>query len=294
MATPRPQVFVIQDFSKESEGIFKLIFSAAATAGASVFRADGVVGGGNFRQSIGDAMLNADLIIADATFPHSDLMYEIGFALAQKKPFILIAETGRSVPLDLAGIPVLVFDRSDSSEFVGRLAKLIRHALKTPDDFIFPKVMEEKSKRQSVFVSYSHNDQEYLDRLLVHLKPLERDGLIDLWADTKLRAGDRWKKEIEKALQKATVAVLLVSADFLSSDFIINNELPPLLKNAEERGVRIIPVIVKPCRFARDQNLKHFQSVNDPKDSLIRLSVGEQELIYDQVASEIEQTLSKI
>jgi hypothetical protein len=51
-----------------------------------------------------------------------------------------------------------------------------------------------------------------------------------------LRAGDKWKREIEKALQRATAAVLLVSADFLASDFITDNELPPLLKNAEEQG----------------------------------------------------------
>src|SRR6218665_3206938 len=91
-------------------------------------------------------------------------------------------------------------------------------------------------KGNHIFISYSHKDAEYLERLLVHLKPLERDGLIDTWVDTRLLAGDRWKKEIDAALKKARVAVLLVSADFLASDFIINNELPPLLKAAEEQG----------------------------------------------------------
>jgi hypothetical protein len=292
MSEKKHKVFVIQNFSEKSKGVFEFICAAASDARVSVFRPGAITGDG-LRETFAGGLFSSDLIVADVTDAGPNLMREVGYIEAQNKPLILIANTGRSVPFSLAKLPVLVYDLADPADFVSRLAKTILQALKNRDEYIPSKVTEDKTKRQSVFVSYSHNDQEYLDRLLIHLKPLERDGLIDLWADTKLRAGDRWKKEIEKALQKATVAVLLVSADFLSSDFIINNELPPLLKNAEERGVRIIPVIVKPCRFARDQNLKHFQSVNDPKDSLIRLSVGEQELIYDQVASEIEQNLSK-
>ena len=178
-------------------------------------------------------------------------MQEVGYAQAQNRPIILIASTGRSVPFSLTGFPVLIYDLAEPTEFIERLAKTIREALKSKEDFTLSKTTERKTECPGVSISYSHNDQEYLDRLLVHLKPLERDGLIDLWVDTKLRAGDRWKTEIEKALQKATVAVLLVSADFLSSDFIIDNELPPLLRNAEERGTRIIPLIIKPCRFTR-------------------------------------------
>ena len=86
---------------------------------------------------------------------------------------------------------------------------------------------------------------------------------------------------------------LLVSADFLASDFITDNELPPLLKNAEERGTRILPLIVKPCRFARDKNLRHFQAINDPKQPLALLSPGEQEILYDQVAAEVERSLQR-
>jgi TIR domain len=127
----------------------------------------------------------------------------------------------------------------------------------------------------------------------VHLKPLEKEGLLQLWVDTRLRAGDKWKREIEKALRRATVAVLLVSADFLASDFITDNELPPLLKNAEEQGTRVIPLIVKPCRFTRDKSLRSFQAVNDPNRAIVLLSTGQQELIYDQVASEIESWLQK-
>jgi len=144
-------------------------------------------------------------------------------------------------------------------------------------------------KKSQIFISYSHNDREYLDRVLIHLKPLEKEGLIDVWADTRLRAGDKWRAEIEQALDRASVAILLVSADFLASDFITENELPPLLRKAQEQGTRIIPVILKPCRFAREKNLQQFQSFNNPKETVVRMTAGKQEKLYDALAEEVER-----
>ena len=220
-------------------------------------------------------------------------MYEIGLARALNKPLLLIANNSRSIPFDLARVRVVIYDVASANEFVDRLAKSIAQALKDPEAFVFARAVAERKKKPNLFLSYSHSDREYVDRLRVHLKPLEKDGLIDLWVDSRLRAGDRWKKEIERALGRATVAILLVSADFLASDFITDNELPPLLKNAEEKGTRILPLIVKPCRFARDKNLRHFQSINDPKHSLALLAQGEQEVLYDRVAAEVERYLHR-
>lgn len=147
--------------------------------------------------------------------------------------------------------------------------------------------------KSHIFISYCHADREYLDRLLTHLKPMEREGLIDVWSDTKLKAGDQWRSELSQALDRASVAILLVSADFLASDFIVENELPPLLDNARKRGTRIIPFILKPCRFARDDRLKHYQSFNDPKETVVRMTHGKQEKFFDALAEEVESFCKK-
>ncbi len=105
--------------------------------------------------------------------------------------------------------------------------------------------------RDQVFVSYSHRDREWLERLQIHLRPLVRDRRLDLWADTRLQPGDRWREEIGDAVNRAKAAILLISADFLASDFIDRDELPPLLRAAEKHGCLILPVIVGPSLFQK-------------------------------------------
>lgn len=139
-----------------------------------------------------------------------------------------------------------------------------------------------------VFVSYSHKDQRWLDRLLVHLTPLEKSFQIVLWSDTRIRPGSQWREEIRNALRRTKIAILLVSADFLASDFIRKHELPPLLTSAELEGATILSLIVSPCRFVRTQEISKFQAVNSPDATLIAISPAEQELAFVKLAHAIE------
>lgn len=100
-----------------------------------------------------------------------------------------------------------------------------------------------------VFISYSHSDKEWLDRLLKHLKPVLRREPTAVWWDGKLKAGQRWRTEINKALASADVGVLLISANFLHSDFIADNELPYLLGAAKERGIKLLAVLLSNCLY---------------------------------------------
>jgi hypothetical protein len=144
----------------------------------------------------------------------------------------------------------------------------------------------------TLFISYSHADDDCLNRLLVHLKPLHRSKAIACWSDKSIRAGDKWRQEIRKNLSGAKIAVLLISADFLASDFIVEDELPPLLVQAESKGTLILPVILKPCGFSRDPVLSSFQAVNDPALPLLGLSHIDQEAVYNRIADHVTQELS--
>jgi hypothetical protein len=146
--------------------------------------------------------------------------------------------------------------------------------------------------RNDVFVSYSHADAAFLRRLQVHLTPLQRDGVISLWDDTRLLPGSQWQIEIKEALDRARVAILLVSADFLASEFITTNELPPLLAAAEKGGTLILQIIVRPCRFERTPQLARFQAVNSPKKPLIGLSKVKQEMVFVKLSSLVEQAFT--
>ena len=166
------------------------------------------------------------------------------------------------------------------------------YLLQTPPDKLARLTGKRASvSRNKVFISYSHKDSKWLERLLVHFRPLEREGVIELWADTRIRAGANWREEIEKALESAKVAVLLISADFLASDFIASDELPPLLAAAEKDGVTIIPLIISPSRFSRVPALARYQSVNDPQSPLTALPTSEREAILVKLTEEIEQYL---
>lgn len=142
--------------------------------------------------------------------------------------------------------------------------------------------------RTRVFISYSHKDRAWLERLKVFLRPLERQGLIDRWDDTRLVAGDDWRREIRNAMSTARVVILLVSADFLASDFIDKEELPPLLEQAEAQGARIIPVVVSTCLLdGPNAPLARFQAINAPSNPLDGLTRAERNRIWTRLTEQV-------
>ncbi len=146
------------------------------------------------------------------------------------------------------------------------------------------------SDHTKVFISYSHKDRKHLERLQVHLTDLVRKGMIDLWSDTKIVPGANWREEIKRAIETASVGVLLVSADFLASQFIAEDELPPLLKAAETRGMVILSVILSPCGFDFSA-LSQFQAINDPSKPLSRMSSHKKEELWSKVAKSIREAI---
>jgi len=131
------------------------------------------------------------------------------------------------------------------------------------------------AERSGVFVSYAHEDRIWLQRLQTHLKPYVRESSLRIWDDTRIETGTRWKDEIRKALASARVAVLLVTPDFLASDFIADDELPPLLREAETNGMTIVTVACSSSSYQQSQ-LAEYQWANDPDVPLDSLNDAEQ------------------
>jgi len=111
----------------------------------------------------------------------------------------------------------------------------------------FVRLARKKPRRPGVFVSYCHRDQEWIDRLRPHLGVLEKVGNVTIWDDRAIGAGADWYGEIQEAMDQAAVAVCLISADYLASDFVTKEEIPYLLERREKEGMVLIPVLLRPC-----------------------------------------------
>jgi hypothetical protein len=99
----------------------------------------------------------------------------------------------------------------------------------------------------SVFISYSHKDEQWKDLLRSHLGVLEQKGRIVVWDDRQIDGGDKWYPEIVAAMERAAVAICLVSSDFLKSDFINKEEIPHLIERRQKEDTVLLPVLVRPC-----------------------------------------------
>lgn len=232
-----------------------------------------------------------DLYLCDLTTSNPNVSHLSGIVEGFEKPIIYFAASKSSIPMSLSDRRILRYsDESRDNDFKDILNSLISLAKENPSEFSSGVSKDENPPR--AFISYSHNDQEYLDRLMVHLKPLIKKGVIDIWSDNKIKTGDQWKAEIEEALNNASISILLISADFMASDFIVDNELPPLLAKAEVDGTKILPLILSPCRFSREPSLNRFQAANSPSEPLSSLSFAEKEVIFDKLASDIEASLA--
>lgn len=144
--------------------------------------------------------------------------------------------------------------------------------------FVAPKIRATKP----VFISYSHKDAKWLQKLKLFLKPLEEQDLIRVWDDTEIRPGSEWLAEIRTALDSARVAVFLVTQDFLNSPFIQEKELPALLEAAKNRGCLIFWIAVSSTTF-EDSPLAKFQGAISPHEPLDLLSEPEQNKVFTEI-----------
>ncbi len=142
-----------------------------------------------------------------------------------------------------------------------------------------------------VFVSYSHKDEEFKEELITMLAGLQRHGIVDAWQDRRIEAGDEWSKSIQDAMNDCDLALLLVSADYLASRFIQEEEQPKLLQLRGEMQLRVIPIIVRPCPWQSEPVLKDLQALPRDNKAIITFlkATGDRDQVWTDIATVIKK-----
>lgn len=116
-----------------------------------------------------------------------------------------------------------------------------------------------------VFISYSHRDDSWREQLGAQLSLLCREGILELWSDRRLMAGDNWAHEISNALFEARIVLLLVSPDFFASDYCFGQEMRVALERHQRGDTRVVPILLRPCDWTTAP-FAHCQAF--PRDNL--------------------------
>jgi TIR domain len=148
----------------------------------------------------------------------------------------------------------------------------------------------EVPRMPSVFLSYSHKDEVWKDRLKTHLGVLE----LDTWDDRRIEGGADWSEEIQKAMARASVAVLLISQHFLTSKFILGEEVPRLLQRRKEEGLPVIPVIVQTCAWDQVEWLRGIQGRPQDGKALSSFRGDRRNQELTKIAKEIGGILDRV
>jgi len=147
--------------------------------------------------------------------------------------------------------------------------------------------------RLRVFISYAHEDAAHQTMLKKHLQPLVREQKIEIWTDGLIRPGDEWAKEIAEGLAKAEVVILLVSIDFLNSDYCYNEEMKEAVARHDRREARVIPIIVRPCQWTLAPFAKlQLMPKKDPKVLPVEL-FPHREDAYDSIATDLRKIIEE-
>jgi hypothetical protein len=145
--------------------------------------------------------------------------------------------------------------------------------------------------RKEVFISYSHKDVAWMKRFKTVLTPLTRNDKLEYWVDTQIKPGTLWYDEIKKALGRAKVGVMLVSADFLASDFIVREEIPALLRAAKQDGATIIWIPIRDSLYTETE-IADFQAAWSPDKPLAGLKKADADKALVEIAMKLKEAFN--
>lgn len=118
----------------------------------------------------------------------------------------------------------------------------------------------------------------------------QRRGVIEIWHDRQIEPGGEWYRSIQAAMNDCDVALLLLSPLFLASRFIQEEELPRLLQRRKEHGLRVVPIIVRPCLWKNEPVLSDLQAVPRKNKAVIEFAkdIGARDQVWADIAEAIE------
>ena len=137
-----------------------------------------------------------------------------------------------------------------------------------------------------IFVSYSHKDEEWKDRLLPYLQILEQVANVQTWNDREIRVGENWYRRIYEVLEKTSVAICLVSENFLASRFCQEEEMSFLLQKRQKGGLEIFPILIRRCPWKLYPWLKKLQMLPRDGKSLVDDFSGREHLVFTDLAEQ--------
>ncbi len=139
-------------------------------------------------------------------------------------------------------------------------------------------------ERNAAFVSYSQKDKRWLDAVLPHLKAALPNNEFEVWSDQEIREGEDWYERIQEMLGRTKFAVCLISANFLTSSFCMDEEIPYFLENEEE--LEILPVLVRPCPWQAHPWLKRTKmyTAGGKSKALASVSTAARDEIFAKLA----------
>ncbi|MCU0290362.1 MAG: toll/interleukin-1 receptor domain-containing protein, partial [Acidobacteria bacterium] len=145
---------------------------------------------------------------------------------------------------------------------------------------------------KKIFISYSHKDAAFKEQLKEQLEVLKLEKHCDYWVDDQIQTGTDWLPEIKTAIEQADIAVLMVSAGFLTSTFIRGTEIPAILQRRKEEGLTVLPLFVKPCPWKQVAWLKGIQGFPLDGKFLMELKEPEQLRVLTQFTERIHAAIN--
>ncbi len=152
------------------------------------------------------------------------------------------------------------------------------------------RVDEQKAEQQklNIFLSYSHEDEILKDQLDNHLSALKKSNKINVWNDRKIQGGDNWDESIKKQLKEADIILLLISADFMASEYIWNVEVKSAIERDNNGEAKVIPIFLRDCDF-KDMPFEKLQGY--PEDAKPIISFQNRDDAFSQVAKGIRRDI---